>query len=410
MPHLEGIRIRNYRALHDITIGRTFETLEYEKMSRFIAVIGPNGSGKSTLMDVFGFIRDSLRLGVEEACEHPPRRGFERLKTRGQPGPIQFELYYREETNSRPISYSLSIDQNAEGRTVVTHERLRQRRKGQKRGHPFTFLEIENGSGYAWAGEATEEVEGSERIAVKLEDTRELGITTLGNLSEHPRIVAFRQFLEGWYLSYFLPAVARDLPVAGAQKHLSQRGENLANYLQYLERHDYTRFKNVLNRISSAIPGIGIITHKKTDDGRLLIQFNDQGYMDPFYQQDMSDGTLKMLAYLLLLEDPDPFPLIGIEEPENGLHHQLLEPLATTMRRYSLEKKGPQIIITTHSPYFVDPLHPQEVWIIEKNDHGHATMRRSFDIPLVKELYSEGIPLGSQWYSNHMGGIIPNVP
>ncbi|MDD3051459.1 MAG: AAA family ATPase, partial [Candidatus Cloacimonetes bacterium] len=167
MPHLEGIRVRNYRALHDITIGRTFENLNDEKMTRFIAVIGPNGSGKSTLMDVFGFIRDCLRFGVEEACDQPHRRGFERLKTRRQPGPIQFELYYREEKTSRPISYSLSIDQNVEGRTVVTHERLRQRRKGQKRGHPFTFLEIENGSGYAWAGEATEEEEGSERVAVR---------------------------------------------------------------------------------------------------------------------------------------------------------------------------------------------------------------------------------------------------
>jgi predicted ATPase len=131
--------------------------------------------------------------------------------------------------------------------------------------------------------------------------------------------------------------------------------------------------------------------------------FNETGYIDPFYQQDMPDGTLKMLAYLLLLEDPDPPPLIGIEEPENGLHHQLLEPLALEMKRYTERDRGPQIIITTHSPYFVDALTPMEVWILEKGGDGFSTIMRAADLPAVEELFMEGITLGSLWYSNHFG-------
>lgn len=84
-----------------------------------------------------------------------------------------------------------------------------------------------------------------------------------------------------------------------------------------------------------------------------MLEFNDRGYVDPFYALDMSDGTLKMFGYLLLLEDPEPAPLIGIEEPENGLHHQLLEPLAMEMKKYSAQPGGPQIILTTHAPYLV---------------------------------------------------------
>ena len=198
MARIEGIQIQNYRSLKNVTVGRTFEKQQGEALQPLIAVIGPNGSGKSALMDAFGFIGDCLASGVEEACEKSHRGGFERLRTKGQSDPIRFEIYYREESKARPISYSLEIDlDKTTGRPYVYHERLRQRRKGQSWGWPFSFLEVTNSKGYAWAGEATENEEGSKKIDVKLKDPRRLGITTLGNLAEHPRIVLFRQFLEG---------------------------------------------------------------------------------------------------------------------------------------------------------------------------------------------------------------------
>jgi len=404
MARIEGIRIQNYRSLKDVTLGKTFENQQGDPLQPLIAAIGPNGSGKSALMDAFGFIGDCLADGVEEACEKSHRGGFERLRTKGQSEPIRFEIYYREESKARPISYSLEIDlDDKTGRPYVSYERLRQRRKGQKTGWPYSFLEVTNGKGFAWAGEATAREEGSKKVDVRLKDPRRLGITTLGNLAEHSRIVLFRQFLEGWYLSYFVPELARGLPVAGAQKHLNRTGENLANYVQFMERQHKDRFEEVLQIISKKIPGIEKITAKRSDDGRLLLQFNEKGYQDPFYALDMSDGTLKMFAYLLLLEDPAPAPLIGIEEPENGLHHQLLEPLAKEMKHYARQAGGPQIILTTHSPYLVDPLRPEEIWIFEKGENGFSSAIRAADIPSIKELYSEGIPLGSLWYSNHFG-------
>jgi predicted ATPase len=403
MARIEGIRIQNYRALQNVTLGRVSDKKESDPLPDLLAVIGPNGSGKSTLMDAFGFIGDCLHLGVEESCDLPHRGGFNRLRTQGQTGPIQFEIRYRESASARPIIYLLDIDVDSGGRPYVAYERLRQRRKGQKSGQSYSFLEVTNGKGIVWAGESTEKEEGTEKLPVSLEDPQRLGITTLGNLAEHPRIVAFRRFLEGWYLSYFVPELARGLPMAGAQKHLNRTGENLANYLQFVERQHPKRFQVVLDRISKKIPGIQRITHERQKDGRLLIQFNDRGYKDPFYAQDMSDGTLKMFAYLLLLEDPEPFPLIGIEEPENGLHHQLLEPLAREMKRLAEQSEGPQIVLTTHSPNLVDALTPEEVWILDKNAAGFSQATRTADIPTIKELYSEGIPLGSLWFSNHFG-------
>ena len=402
MAQLEGIRIQNYRALKDVVLGKTFENRDDEPLPRMIAIIGANGCGKSTLMDALGFIGDCLRVGVEEACDQPHRGGFDRLKTRGQTGPIQFEIYYRESSSDRPISYSLHIDADQKGRPAVVYERLRQRRKGSSRGQPYSFLEVRDGEGVAWAGESTVTEEGSESINVKLDDRRKLGVTTLGNLTEHPRIVSFRKFLEGWYLSYFTPDLARTLPVVGAQKHLSRKGENLANYLEHMERQSPKGFAEVLKQVSSKIPGITNIQHKKSLDNRLLIQFNERGYEDPFFQQDMSDGTLKMLAYMLLFEDPEPAPLVGIEEPENGLHHQLLQTLALQMKHHA-ESSGPQIFVTTHSPFFVDALTPEDVWILVKGQDGFSQISRASDTPTVRDLFKEGIPLGSLWFSNHFG-------
>ena len=403
MAILEGIRIQNYRSLKDVTFGKTFENQNPNALPRLMAVIGANGVGKSTLLDVFGFIGDCLNDGVEAACDRPHRGGFERLRTLGATGPIQFEIRYRQAKSERPISYSLHIDLDKKGRATVVYERLRQRRLGKPNGHPYSFLELTLGSGFAWSGEEVNGVEGRERSTVAMSDRQVLGISTLGTLVDHPRISQFRSFLGGWYLSYFVPELARAQPMAGAEPHLNRRGDNLAKYLQFIERQQPAKFKKALDWIATKVPGLEAIGSVKAPDGRLLLEFHATGYAKPFYQQDMSDGSLKLLAYMLLMEDPDPAPFIGIEEPENGLHHQLLSLLATELQAFAAQDRGPQVLVTTHSPNFVDALTPAEVWVLSKGADGYSGLTRSADLPGVQALFDEGIPMGSQWYSNHFG-------
>ncbi len=415
MAGIEGIQIRNFRALRDVTLGRLWNQQKTEKLTPMTAVIGKNGAGKSTLFDAFGFVSDCLRFGVEEACD--TRGGFHRLRSQGVNEPVAFEIYYREEHNARPITYELSIELDKTGRPFVQYERLRQRRKDQKRGQPFSFLILQNGRGVAWKGDnegINEESglldldglmreESNETETVELEDNRKLGIATLGALKQHPRISAFRQFIEGWYLSYFTPDAARSLPLAGPQKHLNMHGDNLANVVQFMEREHSKQFRNILKSIAEKIPGIEKIETERTNDGRLLIKFNDRGFQDPFYAQQMSDGTLKVFMYLLLLSDPTPPPFLCIEEPENGLYHKLLETLVTEFRKQTESGKGgSQVFVTTHQPYFVDALAPDEVWILEKGNDGFSTVRRASEVPVIQELVKEGLPLGGLWYSDYL--------
>jgi predicted ATPase len=422
MAKIEGIRVKNFRALRDVTLGRLWNQQKSEPLTPMTVVIGKNGVGKSTLFDVFGFLADALKFGVEEACDLRGRGGFEKIRSQGQSGAIEFEVYYKEERNARPITYEIFINADNSGRPFVQKERLRQRRKNQTSGWPFSFLILENGKGIVWKGE-TEGIdenkkefvdfddffktflkeESKETEVVELADKRKLGIATLGSLKQHSRISLFRQFIEGWYLSYFDPNSARSLPLAGPQKHLNIKGDNIGNVVQFMEREHKDRFKKVLDRIAKKIPGVDKIDTDKTADGRLLLRFNDKGFKDPFYAQQMSDGTLKVFAYLLLLEDPTPPPFLCIEEPENGLYHKLLETLAKEFREHATGRKGgSQVFITTHQPYLVDALEPNEVWILEKGADGFSAIRRASDDELVKNMVAEGLPLGGLWYSDYL--------
>ena len=436
MAIIEGIRIINYRVLRDITLGRLWYMLNALPLTPMTAVIGKNGVGKSSLFDAFGFLGDCLRMGVEEACDQRGRGGFDRIRSQGSDGSIGFIICYREEPEAQLITYLLFIGKDESGRPYVFLELLLQEPIVRGNSSSRSFLILGNGEGVAWKGkergqqiddrmdggvdfdrlvarftEREQSAEESDDVeTVQLQDNRRLGIATLGALKQHPRIAAFREFLEGWHLSYFTPDAARALPLAGPQRRLSIHGDNLGNVVQYMEREHRDGFDRILSKIAARVPGIDKIATERSPDGRLLLRFNDRGFVDPFYAQQMSDGTLKLFAYLLLLEDPNPPPFICIEEPENGLYHKLLEILAAEFRaRATGEKNAPQILVTTHQPYLVDALTPEEVWVLEKGEDGFATISRASDDKIVKAMVDEGLTLGNLWYSDYLDRRLPNA-
>ena len=409
MAILEGIRIQNYRALKDVTLGKVFDN-ESPPLTPMVAVIGANGTGKSSLIDAFDFLGDCLREGVQAACDKPHRGGFERLRTQDSKAGIHFDVCYRENIGDRPIIYSVSIEGKPNGLAYVSEEKLQQTESHQRTIDAtapefFNLLEMKDGVGSAFVGDLiTSKVNGEQDGGMKVSvDSRTLSISALGTLGYFSRITAFREYLSTWYLSYFTPQLARTQPMSGADSHLDRTGENLAKYLQFVERENPSGFTEMLQRIARKIPGIQGIKPIKAPDRRLLLEFTVEGFDSPLYQQDMSDGTLKMLAYLLLMEDPNPAPLIGIEEPENGLYPQLLGKLAAEFSAYAEQPGGPQILVTTHSQNFVDALSPEEVWILDKGADGFSRLLRTADIRGVPELYEAGLPMGSLWYSNHFG-------
>jgi len=378
VPRIEYLRVKNYRALHN---------LELKSITPLAVFLGPNGSGKSTIFDVFAFLSECFSVGLRKAWDKRSR--FKELRTRGSKGPIEIELKYRESKDSRLITYHISIN---EGRTgpYIAEEWLQWRRGSQ--GKPFRFLDFKNGEGQVVTGDQPDEEE--KRIREILTSPDVLAVNTLGQLAKHPRISALRRFISGWYLSYLTADATRGVPEAGPQERLSETGDNLPNVIQYLKEQHERRLEEILRTLSERVPRLERVESQFMPDGRLLLQIKDAPFEQPILAKFASDGTLKMLAYLTLLYDPNPPELIGIEEPENHLHPRLLPELAEECR---MATEKTQLMVTTHSPFFVDGLKPEELWVLYRDEQGYTQARRAFDMKGVPEFVKEGASLGQLW-------------
>lgn len=394
VPRIESLRVTNYRALRD---------LELRGITPFTVLLGPNGSGKSTVFDVFAFLAEALTSGLRRAWD---RRGrFKELRTRGASGPIEFQLKYREAPGTPVITYLLAVSETARG-PIAQREWLQWRRGST--GKPYRFLDFEEGSGIVAPGETPEEPrEGDPRFHEELDSPELLAISTLGQLAKHPRVSALRRFITGWYMSYLTADQARGQPEAGPQERLSQTGDNLPNVVQYLREQHPARLDEVLEALRRRVPRLERVDTTVMPDGRLLLQIKDAPFERPILARFASDGTLKMLAYLTVLYDPEPPPLVGIEEPENHLHPRLL-PELTEECRAATDRS--QLMITTHSPHFLNPLRAEEVWVLYRDAHGHTQARRTADMRGVREFLSEGAKLGDLWVEGHFDVGDPFIP
>ena len=146
------------------------------------------------------------------------------------------------------------------------------------------------------------------------------------------------------------------------------------------------------------VPRLEKVDAELLRDGRLLLQIKDAPFDEPILARWASDGTLKMLAYLTVLHDPDPPPVIGIEEPENHLHPRLLPELAEECREATARS---QLLVTTHSPFFVNGIRPNELWVLYRDPRGYTKARRAADMRGVLDFTNEGALLGHLWMEGH---------
>lgn len=380
---IESLKVRNFRALRDV---------EFKALTPLSVLLGPNGSGKSTVFDVFAFLSECFESGLRRAWD---KRGRAReLKSRGSEGPITIEIKYRE--HGYPlITYHLSVDEG-DGGPVVVEEWLRWKRGSH--GQPFRFLDYRLGQGKAISGELPDEKD--HRIDIPLKSADLLAVNALGQFAEHPRVAALRDFITSWHVSYLSTEGARGQPEAGPQERLTRTGENLANVIQYLAERHPGRLRQIFETLRQRVPRIEGVLAREMVDGRLLLQIKDAPFTSPILARFASDGTLKMLAYLVLLYDPNPAPFIGIEEPENFLHPRLLPELAEECRAAA---DRTQILVTTHSPFFLNALRPEEVRVLWRDEAGYSQAERASDLRGIPEFVEQGAQLGYLWMEGQLG-------
>jgi len=378
---IEALEIKNYRL---------FREAHLPDLPRLAIVVGANGSGKSTLFDIFSFLKEALSQNVGHAVAR--RGGFKELASRGERGPICITVKFRE-SGGRLATYHLEIADEA-GRAVVHREILKFRR-GQY-GKPWHFLDFSRGRGTAITNESVygqADVQ-QEREEYELEDASVLAVKGLGQFREFRVVSEFRSLLENWHISDFHISDARPSAEAGYAEHLSSRGDNVAQVAQYLYERHPKEFGRVLEVMRERVPGVSQVEARPTEDGRLVLRFQDGSFKDPFIARYVSDGTIKMFAYLVLLYDPKPHPLLAVEEPENQLYPELLAELVEEFRDYA--RRGGQVFVSTHSPDFLNGAKLEEIyWLVKEK--GFATVRRASDSELLRTLYHEGDLPGALW-------------
>ncbi|MFC0152619.1 AAA family ATPase [Xanthomonas dyei] len=394
---IESIRLRNFKAFRDVHL---------KDMPSFLVVVGANGSGKSTLFDVFGFLHDCLKGNVRQALDKRGR--FREVLSRGCDPTIDsilIELQYRMEITGveRLVTYSIEIGEE-NGTPIVQRELLRYKRG--RYGSPYHFLNFSKGEGYAITNEEDfkKPDEELDRESQKVSpDT--LAIKGLGQFERFKAANAFRQLIENWHVSDFHINAARGRKEAtGDSEHLSESGDNLPLVAQYMnERHPQV-FRRILDIMARRVPGVASVEPKLMDDGYLTLRFQDGSFKTPFLDRYVSDGTIKMFAYLVLLYDPSPHPLLCVEEPENQLYPQLMTELAEEFRMYA--ERGGQVLVSTHSPDFLNSAELDEAcWLVKRN--GCTEVHRARDNQQISNYVKEGDQLGYLWKQGFFDGVDP---
>ena len=387
---VEGIEIKNYRLFRHVGLSN---------LPDMTVVVGANGSGKSTLFDVFTFLKDALAENVAAAVAR--RGGFRELVSRDSNGPIEITIKFRE-SGGRLVTYQVIVGFEND-RVVVQREVLRYRR-GQ-RGQPWRFVDFSRGVGKAITNESAYGEEGAvgERRDYALDDSSVLAIKGLGQFREFRVVSEFRSLIENWYISDFHIADARPSVDAGYAEHLSTRGDNVALVAQYLYQSHPELFDKVLKAMGRRVPGVSSVEAKPTDDGRLVLRFQDGAFKDPFIARYVSDGTIKMFTYLVLLYDPKPHQLLAVEEPETQLYPHLLWELAEEFRDYAT--RGGQVFVSTHSPEFLNGVNLDEVVCLVKKE-GFSEVVRPSDSETLRSLVNGGDPPGRLWKQGLLEGAV----
>ena len=360
---LERLEVRNYKSLRAVNV----------RFEQFNVLVGLNASGKSNIIDCLSLVSESLQVfgNISQILER--RGGFKHVVFQGE-----------EEFDVRVV---FSVGKNkCEYYMKATEEEIEER---WLKINGKNFIQQQKGDGKYLTEDYSE---------VKLDREWER-LAARRHLKCAKEISECLDYLSKWHFySFSTPEIRRTLP-AKKSFALKRDGSNLAQVLLSLRTERPKIFAEIEEMLKLAIPEVEELLTPLTEKGETFVAVREKGFEHPFDYYQLSDGTLRLLAHITALNlDAE---LVCFEEPENFVHPYLLRLLVEV-----LKKSGKQVILSTHSPYFLDFVEPEDLIIVEKK-RGETKVRRIEDEEekkRVRKLLEDGIPLGEVYYSGALSG------
>jgi predicted ATPase len=356
---IKKLKIKNYKSLKDVEL----------ELDKFNVLIGPNASGKSNLLDCLAFVAELTPDNVYRDLE--TRGGYDRVVFGGRKEKIKISFEFVLDSKASEFFISLSETGIVEEELSIAGEKIIERPPGK-----MAKMLVPAPSGARYIKEMQL---GGWDSAIK----------------EYPEI---RAYLTAWRSYNFMTSDMRRKDSAKKNLILEKTGRNLAQVLLSLHNERPKTFDKIEEILRQAIPQIDELLTPLTEEGDTYIAIREKGFDSPFNYFQVSDGTLKLLAYITAIASEEA-NVVCFEEPENFIHPRLFELLVEV-----LKGSDKQIILSTHSPYLVDFVEPEDVIIVEKKDNATVTSRIKDGDKLKERLAELGLALGEYWYGGGLGG------
>lgn len=381
------IEAANFRSLRDVDV----------PLGSFNVLVGPNGSGKSNLLDVLRFLATTVQFDLAAALD--AWRGFEHIQRQAAPtGAVRLTVEGQVTANAStnaPDRYELKLHRTKAGEISRNETFWFKRTSGAGRRIKITGLT------------ATISEEGAPDVALRLATKQTTGLATLPKLADDQGGVGIRQFTE------LLSSIRVLEPDVGAARtpgritggRLAQDASNLADALYELSRTAPENFDLLQDDVRRCLPGLESIQFVPFGGGtrNVVVQLVERGLLTPIDLVDASFGTVRLLALLTALHDPEPAPFTAIEEVDHGLHPYALEVLVERMRAAS---ERTQILAATHSPTLANRLRPSEIIICDRDpDTGESVIPARSQEEVAAAVNSSDWQIGELWFAGALGGV-----
>ncbi|VXD15676.1 ABC transport protein, ATP-binding subunit [Planktothrix serta PCC 8927] len=353
-------------------------------------MIGANGSGKTSFLDVLSVLAASASGNLHNILQL--KGGLNEILTRGEAQELKISVSMQV-PEIQPLKYNLTLSPN--GLSYEIREETLTQQSDINATEPFKYIASRSSDIKYYSQEDRKLLRPNWE-----HNPLETSLSQVPKMYREPESLRKRLASCTYYGALDvsekspirLPQTMRPAKLPGA------RGEDLVSCLYDLRESDRDRFEMVENIISVAFPDFERLNFPPVAAGTLSMTWTDRNFSQPIYVHELSEGTLRFLWLVTLLQSKNLTTITLLDEPEVSLHPELLRHLVYLMREAS---KHTQLIVATHSDRLIRFLEPREVLICDLEE-GEAKMTWADTLNLDKWL--EDYSLDQVWAMNIMGG------